>query len=203
MSESIARSGSGAKPGIVAIGGSAGSMRALLALARVFSPATEFPVVIVIHRIRHEESRLDQILEGRLHLSVHEADDKEPLRDGTVYVAPADYHVLIEEDHTLALADLEHVKHSRPSIDVTFASVADVYGESAIAILLSGANDDGADGLAAIARRGGRVIVQSPHEAEVDTMPRAGIEAVPDCAVMGIEEMSNFLKGFRGNANTR
>lgn len=181
-------------PDIVVIGGSAGSVRFLLSLAPAFAGTIRIPLVVVIHRMRNEESKLDQVLDFRLGIPVREAGEKELIEPGIMYVAPPNYHLLLEDDRTFALADMEMVKHSRPSIDVTFTSVAEVYGAGAAGILLSGANSDGSDGLAAIAENGGRIIAQDPKSAELDTMPQAAIDALPDCEVMGQAEMTRLVE---------
>lgn len=192
MSESSERLDSA--PRLVVIGGSAGSVRFLLALAPAFTKGCTIPIVVVIHRMRNEESKLDQILNFRLSLPVVEASEKESIEAGTMFVAPPNYHLLLEDDFTFTLADMELVKHSRPSIDVTFSSAADVYREGVVGILLSGANTDGSDGLAAIVDRGGKAIAQDPATAEVETMPLGAIERVPECQVMGQGEILRYLQ---------
>lgn len=179
------------------IGGSAGSVRFLLTLAPALLADFEIPLLLVVHRMRNEESLLGQILDARLELEVREAEEKEMIRPGVMLVAPADYHVLLEEDMSITLEDTEFVKYSRPSIDVTFTSAASTFGGGTVGILLSGANDDGTDGLRAIVRSGGRAIVQNPGEAEFEAMPQYAIAALEECEIMGREEMTAFLSGLR------
>jgi len=189
------------KPEVIVIGGAAGSVRFLLSLAPALGTDLGIPFLVVIHRMRNEESRLGQILDYRLDLPVKEADEKDEIRPGVMYVAPPDYHLLVEDDRTLTLVDMELVKYSRPSIDVTYTSVSEVYGSAAVAILLSGANDDGTSGLAAIAHAGGRAIAQDPAASEVDTMPKSSIEVVEECEVMGRKEMMAYLNSLRSVAS--
>ena len=122
-----------------------------------------------------------------------EVDDKEPIRAGTVYLAPADYHVLLEQDGTFSLDDSEKVHYSRPSIDVSFESAADVYGPSVAAILLSGANMDGTNGLAAIKQAGGITVVQQPETAQVAFMPQQAIDNVPIDYVLDVPQLVDLV----------
>lgn len=191
-------SGRSDKVELIAIGGSAGSVEVILSLESAFE---EFrvPVVVVVHRMRNEVSRLDQILDYRFSISVREADHQDVIDPGTIYVAPPNYHLLVEEDRTFSLVDMELVKHSRPSIDVTFGSVAEVYGPAAAGILLSGANDDGVDGLIAMKQRGGKAVAQDPATAEVGTMPQTAVDRVEGCESMTPKEICDYLISLREN----
>ena len=157
------------------IGGSAGSLDGILQLLPALKSLTSLAVVLVLHR-RTGESLLTHLLSERLAWPVKEAEEKEPIVAGTVYIAPADYHLLIEKDKTFSLDDSEKVHYSRPSIDVTFESAADVYGNTLLAVLLSGANADGTDGLRSVRAAGGYTIVQDPAEAVVAYMPQHAID---------------------------
>jgi two-component system chemotaxis response regulator CheB len=126
---------------------------------------------------------------------VRDAEDKDPLERNHVYLAPPDYHLLVEPG-SLALSTEDAVQYARPSIDVLFESAADAYGDEAIGIILTGANDDGAAGLARIKRRGGVAIVQDPDTSERRRMPDAALAAVDADAVLRIEEMGPFLYGL-------
>ncbi|WP_118976644.1 chemotaxis protein CheB [Taibaiella koreensis] len=161
-------------PGCVVIGGSAGSLKVILSLVTALDARLPFPVVIVLHR-KNDASSLEHLLNDRCPLRVKEAEDKEDLAPGTVYLAPPDYHLLIESDHSLSLDASEKVLWSRPSIDVTFQSAAEAFGHHVLAILLSGANNDGASGLEYIRHHGGQIIVQDPDNAEIPVMPRAAL----------------------------
>jgi two-component system, chemotaxis family, protein-glutamate methylesterase/glutaminase len=126
-------------------------------------------------------------------LTVKDADEKEAIRPGFVYFAPANYHLLIETDHTFSLSIDPKVNYSRPSIDVLFESAANVYGPRLIAILLTGANNDGAKGLQLIKEKGGLVIVQDPRSAEFSFMPEAALQVVKPDFVLGLAELGRWL----------
>jgi two-component system chemotaxis response regulator CheB len=176
---------------IIVVGSSVGGMRALEKLLAGLSGELRFPIVIVQHRGADSGRVLSKRLEEKTSLTVSEPFDKEEILS-QVYIAPADYHLLIEGDH-FALSTDEPESFARPSIDVFFESAADAMGERVICLVLTGAAKDGARGAARIKRRGGRVIVQEPSTAESDVLPRATIEATEVDAVMTVEEMSSFL----------
>jgi two-component system, chemotaxis family, protein-glutamate methylesterase/glutaminase len=159
---------------MVVIGGSAGSLAIVLELLPFFKPEMEIAILLVFHR-KSDDGTLIDILSHRSHFDVKEVEDKEVTRAGVVYVAPADYHVLVEKDGSLSLDYSEKINFSRPSIDVTFESASDVYGRRLVGILLSGANADGTNGLYKISKAGGLVIVQDPKTAEVPYMPAAAL----------------------------
>jgi len=150
------------------------------------------PIVVVQHRSKDSDRLLVQLLQDATHLNVCEVEDKDVLCAGTVHVAPANYHILIESGH-LSLTIEEPVRFSRPSIDVMFASAADTYRSETIGVVLTGANDDGARGLAHIVKRGGRALVQDPKTAEIPIMPDAAIEAVPTAEVLALEDIAPRL----------
>ena len=161
------------------IGGSAGSVEALTAILPALQPTCGIAVFVVIHLPRERPSLLANIFAPKCQLRVVEAQDKEPVEPGTIYFAPPDYHVLIDQGPHLALDAAELVNFSRPSIDVLFDSAADVYAERLMGIVLSGANSDGAAGLTAIQRAGALTVVQQPETAVARTMPDAALFAVP------------------------
>jgi two-component system chemotaxis response regulator CheB len=150
------------------------------------------PLVVVQHRGKDSERLLTELLQDTTGLTVCEVEDKEPLTAGTVHIAPANYHVLIDDGH-LSLSTDEMVRFSRPSIDVMFMSAADTYGDRAIGVVLTGANEDGARGLAHIVRRGGVALVQDPKTAEIPIMPLAAIKAVPDAETLPLDELGPRL----------
>jgi two-component system chemotaxis response regulator CheB len=127
---------------------------------------------------------------------VREAEDKDELAPGSVYLAPPDYHTLIESDGTIALSTEEHVRYARPSIDVLFRSAAEAYRERCVGVVLTGANEDGAEGLALIKELGGVAVVQDPRTAERREMPSAAIEATNADLVLPLEEIGLFLRGL-------
>jgi two-component system chemotaxis response regulator CheB len=165
----------------VVIGGSAGCLKVLLHIIPELRPGLGFPIIIIIHRKNDRKSSLEQLLGHRTPLTVHEVEDKLTLENGKLYIAPPDYHLLIEKDRTLSLDGSEKVLWSRPSIDVTFQSVAEIFGANTLGILLSGANDDGALGLEYIQKAGGKTIIQHPDNAEISIMPQAALYRIqPD-----------------------
>ncbi|WP_210463345.1 chemotaxis protein CheB [Rufibacter roseolus] len=178
---------------VIVIGGSWGGIKASQAILKQLPASYSIPIVMVLHRLRHFDGNLQIVFEKRVALQVTEVEEKEKLKPGYVYVAPSNYHVLLEKDQTFSLDVSELENYSRPAIDVTFTSAADAFGSNTIAILLSGASKDGSAGLKYIAERGGTVIVQDPQEAEVDTMPLAAIALVPGCQIMNSERIQAFL----------
>lgn len=177
---------------IVVVGASWGGLAALNCLISGLPANFDAPVVVVQHRSRHADNLLAGLLQDVTPLQVVEIEDKEPLVPASVYVAPANYHVLVEDGH-LSLTTDPLVRFSRPSIDVTFFSAADTYLESTIGVILTGANDDGARGLRHIVDRGGRAVVQDPATAESPVMPHAAQRAVPEAEVVPLERIADHL----------
>jgi two-component system chemotaxis response regulator CheB len=185
------------RPAFVGIGASAGGVSAVRALImKLPRRLPMIPIAVVQHL--PPQARLDVGLVYGSHGGVRiiEVEDKMPIQPGCVYMAAPGYHLLIERDRTFALSQDEPVLHSRPSIDVFFESIAEVYGSASIGILLTGANADGARGLKRIGDAGGVTIVQDPGEAESDTMPRSAIELQPPQKIMGIAEISEFINSL-------
>lgn len=176
---------------VIAIGCSWGGLSALSILLTDLPEDLEAGIVIVQHR-RAGPSDLAKLLTDHTSWGVCEADDKEAVSQGRVFLAPPGYHLLMDGDR-FALSTEGPVQHSRPSIDVFFDSVAGSFGERAIGVVLTGANDDGAAGLAEIVRKGGRAVVQDPATAAKRPMPEAALRAVPDAQVVSIEEMAPLL----------
>ncbi|MFH7320672.1 chemotaxis protein CheB [Desulfurivibrio sp. D14AmB] len=162
----------------VVMGVSAGGLAALRTILAELPAAFPVPLVVVQHRGPEDDGFLAHYLDQHCPLRVKDAEDKEPAVPGTVYLAPANYHLLLEDDGSFALSLEGRVKFARPSIDLLFESAADVYGAALVAIVLTGANDDGSRGLAAVKRRGGLVVVQDPATAEAVAMPEAAIKTV-------------------------
>jgi two-component system chemotaxis response regulator CheB len=180
----------------VVIGGSAGSLDVLLKLLPALQPIVSFTAIIVLHRKNSGDSTLEDLLAGRTTIPVREVEDKDSLKPGIIYVAPADYHLLIEKNLTFSLDDSEKVNYSRPSLDVTFESAADVYGDSLVGILLSGANSDGTNGLMAIKKAGGITIAQKPETAQSAFMPQQAIFNVPIDFILDIPELISFINSL-------
>jgi len=185
-------------PYLVVIGGSAGGLQPILTLLPGLAAPLNAAIIIVLHRQSHYESVLTELLSARSSLPVREAAEKEPLERGVIYVAPADYHLLIESDHTFSLDYSEKVNFSRPSIDVTFTSAAIAYGSSMTALLLSGANTDGTEGLIDVHEAGGTTAVQDPATADVDYMPRQAIQLAPVDIILQPPEMATFINRMAG-----
>ena len=185
---------------LVVIGASAGGVAALLALLAPLPAGYALPLVIVLHLLPRHESQLAAVLTHHLGRPVHEPRDKEVVQPRAIYVAGADYHLLIEADRSFSFSAEPPVSFSRPSIDVLMQSAADAYGPAVAGMLLTGANMDGAAGMAAIHAAGGLTLVQSPQEAEVDTMPLAAIaRATPD-HVLPIKDLRRRLLELDGAA---
>ena len=136
------------------------------------------------------------LFQDRCQVGVKEAEDKEPVQPGVVYFAPSDYHLLVEADGRLSLSSDEPVNHSRPSIDVLLESAADAYGPALAGVVLTGANDDGAVGLKAIAEAGGVTVVEDPDGAYCATMPAAALRACPSARVLGLDGVAAYLLGL-------
>jgi two-component system chemotaxis response regulator CheB len=177
---------------LVVIGTSWGGLHALRKVLGGLPSGFDLPVVVVQHRHRDSDHLLVTLLQDHTALKVCEVEDKSELEGGSVYIAPAEYHVLVEPGH-LALSTEEPVRFSRPSIDVTFESAADAYGSRTIGVVMTGANDDGARGLRRIADRGGAAIVQDPKTAESAIMPTAAIRMVPEARVAPVAEIGALV----------
>lgn len=175
------------------IGASAGGIDALLRLLPGLHPTFRFPVVVVLHLPEDRDSRLAEVFQQHLPMPVRQAQDKETLLAGHVYFAPPGYHLSIEQDHSFSLSQEEAVHFSRPSIDVLMSSAADAYGADLCGILLTGASQDGAAGLADIGAAGGLTIVQDPQDAEISTMPAAAIRVRQPEMVLPLREMNALL----------
>ncbi|MBV9962017.1 MAG: chemotaxis protein CheB [Parafilimonas sp.] len=183
-----------AKYKMIVIGGSAGSLNIVLKIVAALPVTTYLSVVIIMHRKNDNESVLSNLLSARTNLIVKEVEDKEDIAGGCIYLAPADYHLLLENKNMFCLDISEKVHHSRPSIDVTFESVAEVIGDKAVAVLLSGANADGADGLHKIKQAGGYTIVQDPASAEVGYMPQQAIDQMQPDKILNGDDIGDFIK---------
>ena len=178
----------------VAVGASAGGIDALLTLFQQLPPDMRASIVTVLHLPEHHESRLVQVFANRLQVPVLEAQPHAPLEVGTVYFAPPGYHLLVEADHSFSLSCEPPVLFSRPSIDVLLESCAEVYRERLVGIVLTGANEDGAQGLARIAALGGLTAVQDPAQAAHSAMPLAAIRAASPDYVLPLAGLCRLLQ---------
>jgi len=179
--------------GALIIGGSAGSLDVLLEIFPALRNDIGFPIVLVIHRKASNESLLTDLLKSRTTLEVSEAEEKEFLSPGKVFIAPADYHMLIEDDQSISLDYSEKVNYSRPSIDVTFQSAAEVFGEKLVCILLSGSNADGVEGLKSVNNFGGRVVIQNPNTAIMPYMPQQAVQNVKPHVILDSHNMADYI----------
>jgi two-component system chemotaxis response regulator CheB len=191
----------------IVVGGSAGALDALARILPALPPTFARPVAVVLHLPPNKPSYLADVLGARSTLPVKEAEDKEPLEPGKVYVAPPNYHLLIERRGCFSLSCDEPVLFSRPAIDVLFESAADAYGDALLGVLLSGASEDGARGLARIRADGGWTLVQSPESASSRAMPEAALRLAPEHARLPSEEIGPYLArvcaGRAANTETR
>lgn len=178
----------------VAIGASAGGIDALFALLEPLSGPVRAPIIVVLHLPEQHESRLVQVFGHRTRLQVEEAQSHAPVAGGVLYFAPPGYHLLVERDRSFSLSCDPPVHFSRPSIDVFLESCADSYGEGLLAMVLTGANDDGARGLAAVKARGGLTAVQDPAEAPHPAMPQAAIRLAEPDFVLPLAGLGRLLQ---------
>ncbi|MEO5688744.1 MAG: chemotaxis protein CheB [Burkholderiaceae bacterium] len=178
----------------VVIGASAGGFEALLAVLKGLPATYPMPLVAVLHLPDSHESRLAELFDYRLELTVREARDKETLEPGVLYFAPSGYHLSIETNRSFSFSCEDRVSYARPSIDVLFASAADAYGKSLAGVLLTGANYDGATGLAGMQVAGALTIVQDPATAEVATMPEAAIARMKPDLILPLAEIHAVLR---------
>lgn len=176
----------------VVIGTSLGGLSALQIVLRNLPADFLVPIAIVQHRHKHSGNTLLGLLQKDSLLPIKEVEDKDEILPGQVYLAPADYHLLIETGY-FALSTDEPVSYARPSIDVLFESAADIYAEQAIGVILTGANHDGTQGLKKIKARGGMAIVQEPATAESAIMPLAAISAVKVDGILPLSQIAHLL----------
>jgi two-component system chemotaxis response regulator CheB len=187
-------------PEAVVIGGSAGAFDIMRLIVGALPPSLACPVIIVIHLPAHS-SGLAELFGNETSLRVKQAEDKEPIEPGTIYIAPPSYHLLIESHRAFALSADPPVHFSRPAIDVLFEAARDAYGADLVGILLSGASDDGAAGLQEIHRAGGITIVQAPSSADSAIMPAAALSLFEPTHVWSPEQivagLNRLLSGSR------
>ena len=177
---------------LIVIGCSLGGMDALKMILQVLPGSFPVPIAVVQHRHRASNESLPAFLRRQSDLKVVDAEDKQPIRKGSVYLAPANYHLLVERGEFHLSVD-EAVAYSRPSIDVLFESAADAYGKNLAAVVLTGANDDGARGAERIKKRGGFLIVQDPETAEARQMPEGTIKRARVDRILPLDRIAPFL----------
>jgi two-component system chemotaxis response regulator CheB len=177
----------------VIIGGSAGSFQIVTRILNSLSESFPLPVLLCLHRLKHVRSGFVEALSLKSNIPVIEPYDKEQLKPGKAYLAPANYHMFIELANRIALSADDPVNHSRPSIDLSFITAANAYRDKLIGIILSGANRDGALGIKKVAENGGVTIVQDPSESEVKTMPEAALQLTKVDYVYTTDQILRFL----------
>ncbi len=183
----------------IVIGASAGALGALSTILPAFPAGFSLPVLVVVHLPSDRKNLMVELLQAKCQVQICEAEDKDTIRAGVVYLAPPEYHLQVEPDQTISLSNDEAVMYSRPSIDVLLETAADAYGAGLVGVVLTGANSDGAEGLRAIIDAGGRGLVQRAGDAYAAAMPEAAADACPEARVMSLEDIAAELK----NAGTR
>ncbi|MEC5156918.1 chemotaxis protein CheB [Chryseobacterium sp. MP_3.2] len=178
------------------IGGSAGSLDIILKLLPDLRTDLNFPIIIVLHRKSGRSSMLTDLLSARTKLKVKEIEEKEEIKSATIYLAPPSYHLLLENDRTFSLDASEKINFSRPSIDVTFESAAEIFKENLVCLLLSGANSDGTLGLDAVTKTGGKTAIQDLKSATSPFMPQNALENVTIDEILEPKNMANFINNL-------
>lgn len=181
---------------LIVIGGSAGSLEVLLEALLQLDRKMKLPIILVVHRKSYADSLLAELLQVKAGRDVHEAEEKEKIKSNTIYLAPPDYHLLVERDKTFSLDDSEKINYSRPSIDITFQSAADIYGKHLCCILLSGANADGVEGMKDVKAAGGFCVIQDPLTAEVAYMPQQAVNSKVGDLIVDGKNLAAFLNTF-------
>lgn len=177
----------------VVVGASAGGVAALLQVLGGLPEGFAIPVLCVLHLSDERHSQLASVLQRRIHRPVREARDKESIAPGLIYVAGPGYHLSVERDLSLSLSQEEPVHFSRPAIDYLFQSAADAYGAGLLGVLLTGANEDGAQGLLQIKNSGGRTVVQDPRDAQVALMPEAAVALQQPDHILSLSGIGHLL----------
>lgn len=177
----------------VVVGASAGGVEALLTIFAGLKPGFRLPIIVVLHLPDERRSQLADVFARRLAIKVKEAADKDTIEPGTLYFASPGYHLSVEHDYSFSLSQEARVHYSRPSIDYLFESAADVYQQRLAAILLTGANQDGAQGIATVKLSGGLTIIQDPEEALVSTMPQAALDRMKPDYILPLRGIGRLL----------
>ena len=177
----------------IVIGVSAGGLEALSMILSALPMHFPLPIAIVQHRAKDDNSLLEDVLETKCRIKIKQADEKETIRGGIVYFAPANYHLLVEKDHSFSLSGGIFENYSRPSIDVLFETAADTYKDKLLGIILTGASNDGAKGILTIQKQGGLTIAQDPNEAKYPFMPKAAIDLGGVTHILNLKEIIEFL----------
>ncbi|NMR32982.1 chemotaxis protein CheB [Chryseobacterium aquaticum] len=187
------------KTRLIVIGGSAGSLQVIMEMIKNLDDNLSFPIVLVVHRKAQSTSILPTLLQQFTTMQVLEVEDKTEIENGKIYIVPADYHMLFEDTNKVSLEASEKMNYSRPSIDVTFKSAAETFGDSVIGILLSGANADGVEGLGYIRKNKGKVWIQDPETAEVDYMPRQAAQQIDYDLLIELKNLAECINKLNIN----
>ena len=182
---------------LIVIGGSAGSLQVIMEMIKKVDENLGFPILLVVHRKAHSTSILPTLLQQFTSMQVVEIEDKTDVQENKIYIVPADYHLLFESKNTVSLDSSEKMNYSRPSIDVTFKSAAETFGENVIGVLLSGANADGVEGLKYIKKNKGKVWIQNPESAEVDYMPKQAVEHVDYDLLIESKDLAELINQLK------
>jgi len=177
----------------IVIGVSSGGLNAMKIMFSILPHEFSIPIVIVQHIGARSENIWVQLLNDKCKLEIKEADEKEKIEKGKIYIAPPNYHLLIEQDRTFTLTVDERVNYARPSIDVLFETAAEAYQNRLVGIVLTGSNNDGSKGLKRIKEYGGLTIVQQPDTAESSFMPASAIATVQPDYILPLEAIINLL----------
>ena len=188
----------------VVIGASAGGIDALREILPSLPKSYPLPIIIVLHIPGDQPSLLSELFGSKTELRVKDADEKEAIQPGTIYFACPGYHLLVERDLTLSLSQEDPVQYARPSIDVLFESAADAFGSHLVGVLLTGANQDGAEGLKRIQEAGGLALIQDPATAQVRSMPEAACALLSPSVeqILSLNEIARFLLRLKGGDGT-
>ncbi len=180
------------RPKLIVIGASLGGLDIFKELLPGLPATFRTPIAIAQHRVADSDSKLRHVLQRYASLPIVEPEDKTPIAEGAIYLAPPDYHLLVDAEH-FHLSTEAPLRYARPSIDILFETAADYFAKDLVALVLTGASDDGARGAKIIASRGGRVLVQDPASAHSPVMPSATLAAVPRAEAMSVAELSTTL----------
>ena len=183
----------------IVVGASAGGVEALLSIFSDLPQSFSLPIIAVLHLPDERRSQLAEVFARRLCIPVREGQDKEVIEAGTLYFACPGYHLSVEHDRSMSLSQEDRVHHSRPAIDYLFTSACDAYGKNLLAILLTGANRDGAQGLAHVKQSGGTTVVQDPNEARIAVMPRAALAMHTPDHILTLSRIASLLASLESS----
>ena len=179
------------------IGGSAGSFQVIVHILSNLPENYHLPIFLSLHRLKHVRTGFVEALSIKSKIKIVEPHDRQAAKPGVAYLAPANYHMLIDVDRRIVLSTGPQVNHSRPSIDLSFKTAAEAYRDKLIAVILSGANKDGAYGLKKVADYGGFTVVQDPKDSQIGTMPNSALNLVKPDKILNVNEISKFLNQLK------